>query len=55
METIENRKDYEQEKFRSLSFHTPLYLTRTKRGWNGERREERGEAVYFQYTHHGKR
>jgi hypothetical protein len=29
---------------------------RTKRAWNGERREERIEVVYFlQYTRHGKR
>jgi len=55
METIENRKDYKQEKFCSLSIRTPLYLTRTKRGWNRERKEERGEAVYFKYTRHGKR
>jgi hypothetical protein len=29
METDENQKDYKQEKFRSLSIRTPLYLTRT--------------------------
>jgi hypothetical protein len=53
METDENRKDYKQEKFRSLLIRTPLYLTRTKREWNGERR---AEAVYFsQYTRHSKR
>jgi hypothetical protein len=41
METDEKRKDYKQEKSHSLSIHMPLKLTRTKRGWNGERREER--------------
>jgi hypothetical protein len=44
IETDENRIDYKQEKFHSLSIRTPLYLTRTKRGWNGE---ERREVVYF--------
>jgi hypothetical protein len=34
METDENQKGYKQEKFRYLSIHTALYLTRTKRGWN---------------------
>jgi hypothetical protein len=54
METDENRKDYKQEKFHSLSIHMPLKSTRTKRGWNGDR--EKGEVVYFfQYTRHGKR
>jgi hypothetical protein len=56
METDENQKDYKQEKFSSLSIHMPLKSTRTKRGWNGERREGRREAVYFfQYTCHNKR
>jgi hypothetical protein len=52
METDEDQKDYEQEKFYSLSILTPLKLMRTKRGWNGEKRRE---VVYFQYTRHGKR
>jgi hypothetical protein len=47
METDENRTDYKQEKFRSLSIPTPLKLMGTKRGWNGEKRRE---VVYFQYT-----
>jgi hypothetical protein len=56
METDEDRKDYKQEKFHSLSIPTPLKLTGTERGWNGERREGRREAVYFfQYTCHGER
>jgi hypothetical protein len=52
METDENQTDYKQEKLCSLSIPTPLKLTGTKRGWNGEKRRE---VVYFQYTRHGKR
>jgi hypothetical protein len=56
METDENRTNYKQEKFRSLSIPMPLKLIETKRGWNGERKEGRREVVYFfQYTCHGKR
>jgi hypothetical protein len=51
METNENQTDYKQEKFRSLSIPMPLKLMETKRGWNGERREGRKEAVYFFNTH----
>jgi hypothetical protein len=56
METVENRTDYKQEKFHSLLIPTPLKLMETKRGWNGEQREGRRQAVYFfQYTCHGER
>jgi hypothetical protein len=41
METDVNEKGYKQDKSRSLSIRMPLYSTRTKRGWNGKRREER--------------
>jgi hypothetical protein len=53
METDKNRKDYKQEKFRPLLIPTPLKLTGTKRGWNGEKRRE--VVNFFQYTRHGKR
>jgi hypothetical protein len=42
METDENKKDYKQEKFCSLSICTPVYLMRTKRGWNGEEKSRGG-------------
>jgi hypothetical protein len=53
METNEHQKDYKQEKFCSLSIHTPFIIDE-----NQERVEwgERAEVViFFQYTCHGKR
>jgi hypothetical protein len=45
IETDENRIDYKQAKFRSLSIRTPLSLTRTKRGWNHSYSDRTGPAV----------